>query len=216
MNSSDTPNNAFIKIVNNYTELIKTVAAVEHSRLAKSSHMVDYAESVNIGITAVYVLLSADPDAKYTDAYIATAVKWAIRNEFRKRFKWYSCKYLSKDYEKEDCNNEELNRNHIREAIYETILSTDELTEINKPIQIEDSGYTPEQRIEFIEISKAVFEAMKTLPPKEKIVLEMRFYRNKKIKEIATELTVTPSRISRIIQTGLDKIKLKLQDNELI
>jgi len=216
MKTPDPLNKIFAKTVNNYTELIKTVARIEYSRLSLSTHIIDYSELVNIGATSVYVVLSSHPAAKHTDAYLSTAIKWAIRNEFRRRYKWYSCKYLSKETDDDEEENEELNENNIREAIYETIFSIEELAEADNPVQIEDTAFTPDQRIEFLEMSKAIREAMKDLPPREKMVLEMRFYKNKKVKEIATELNVTSSRITRIIQTGLDRIKLKLKNDELI
>ena len=216
MQTSDPSNKIFAKTVNDYTELIKTVARIEYSRLSLSTHIIDYSELVNIGATSVYVVLSSHPAAKHTDAYLSTAIKWAIRNEFRRRYKWYSCKYLSKEFDDDDEENEELNENNIREAIYETIFSIEELAEADNPVQIEDTAFTPDQRIEFLEMSKAIREAMKDLPPREKMVLEMRFYKNKKVKEIATELNVTSSRITRIIQTGLDRIKLKLKNDELL
>ena len=216
MQTSDPSNSAFAKTVNNYTELIKTIASIEHSRLSQSAHMIDFSELVNIGATTVYVILSSHPSSKHTDSYISTAIKWAIRNEFRRRYKWYSCKHLSKGFTDEDCEDEELNRNHIREAIYETIFSIEELAEGENPVQIQDSSFNPEQRIEFVEMSRAIAQGVKELPDREKTILEMRFYKNKKVKEIATELDITPSRVSRVIQTGLDKIKIKLKKNELI
>lgn len=216
MQIPDPSNKLFAKTVSKYIELIKTVARIEYSRLSLSSHIIDYSELVNIGATAVYVVLSSNPDIEHTDSYLSTAIKWAIRNEFRRRYKWYSCKYLSKDLNSEDEENEELNQSTIREAIYETIFSVEELAEAENPVQIEDTAFTPDQRIEFLEISKAIREAMEELPLKEKIVLEMRFYKNKKVKEIATELNVTSSRITRILQTGLDRIKIKLKEDGLI
>lgn len=221
MQTSDTSNKIFAKTVNEYTDLIKAIARLEHSRLASSAHIIDYSELVNIGATAVYVVLSSRPEIKYTDAYLSTAIKWAIRNEFRRRYKWYSCKHLSKepnnnDDDKENDENNELSENNVREAIYETIFSIEELAEADNSVQIEDPAFNPEQRIEFLELNKAIREAMKELPQKERIVLEMRFYQNKKIKEIATELNVTSSRITRILQTGLDRIKLKLQNQEIL
>ncbi len=216
MQTSDESKKIFAETVNNYTELIKTIARIEYSRLSSSSHIVDYSELINIGATAVYVVLSSQPAIKHTNAYLSTAIKWSIRNEFRRRYKWYSCKYLSKSYGDEDADNEELNQQNIRETIYETIFSIEELAESDNHVQIEDPEYTPEQRIEFVEMSRAIREIMKELPSKERTVLEMRFYKNKKVKEIATELNVTPSRVTRLIRSGLDKIKYKLKDRELI
>lgn len=216
MQTPDSANKIFTKTVNDYTELIKTVARIEYSRLSQSSHIIDYSELVNIGATAVYVVLSSQSTIKHTEAYLATAIKWAIRNEYRRRYKWYSCKYTSKEVDDDDEKDEELNENNIREAIYETIFSIEELSEADNPVQIQDNALTPDARIEFLEMSKAIKEAMKELPPRERMVLEMRFYKNKRVKDIAKELNVTSSRITRIIQTGLDRIKLKLKNDELL
>ena len=207
----------FTRTVDKYSDLIKTVARVEYKRLSFSQHIVDISELINIGTTAVYVIVSSQPDAEHNIAYISTAIKWAIRNEFRKRFKWYSCRYLSKEPENENFEeDEESNQNTIREAIYETIFSLDELTESDNPVQIEATDHTPDRRAEFLEISKALRECMNELSERERTVLEMRFYESKRVKQIATELELTPSRVSKIIQTGLDRIKAKLKNDHLL
>jgi RNA polymerase sigma-B factor len=77
-------------------------------------------------------------------------------------------------------------------------------------LQIEDTKGTPEDRLELLELKKSVVKALNKLPRREKQVLELRFYKNKKIKDIATELGVSSSRVSKIIQTGLDRIKVSL------
>lgn len=51
--------------------------------------MVDYEELVSIGILAIQVLIkNKTPEQleRYNSAYIATAVRWAIRNELRIRY----------------------------------------------------------------------------------------------------------------------------------
>ncbi len=217
MQSSDQSKNLFAKTVNKYSDLIKTVARIEYSRLAFSQHIIEMSDLVNIGATAVYIIVSSQPKVEPNYAYLATAIKWAIRNEFRKRYKWYSCKHLSKEYENEKCEeNDELNRSNVREAIYETIFSLEELSESDNPVQIVDTADTPERRAEFLEICKAIRDSIKELPAREKIILEMRFYDNKRVKQIAAELDLTSSRVSKIIQIGLDKIKAKLKNNNLL
>jgi len=208
----------FAKVVDKYSELIKTVARVEYSRLAYSQHIIDISELVNIGATAVYTIVYAQPNVEHNCTYMATAIKWAIRNEFRKRYKWYSCKYVSKDYENEfdEDNTSDSNKNNIREAIYETIFSIEELAESDNPVQVEDTDHTPESRAEFLEISKAIRESISKLPEREKAILEMRFYDNKKVKQIAIDMNLTPSRVSKIVQTSLDKIKANLKSKNLI
>ena len=70
MLTSDSLNKVVPKTVNDYTELIKIVARIEHSRLSASSHIIDYSELLNIAATAVYVVLSSQPSAKHSDSYI--------------------------------------------------------------------------------------------------------------------------------------------------
>lgn len=51
--------------------------------------MIEYEELVSIGIIAVQTLIKGKSEeqlARYNDAYIGTAVKWAIRNELRHRY----------------------------------------------------------------------------------------------------------------------------------
>ncbi len=192
--------------IEDYSELIKTVARVEYSRLSTSKHLLDYSELVNIGATAVYVILSTRPKSQHNNSYISTAIKWSIRNELRRRFKWYS----SKKHPKENEDYPKPGREELREKVYGTILSIDELENSECPVQIEDGNLNPEERIELIELKKAIIKAMEFLAPKEREVLESKFFKNKKVREIADEMNVSPSRISKIIQAALDKVKARL------
>ena len=74
--------------IKEYISIVEKVARVEHRRIP--SHMVDYEELVSIGIIAIQAMVknkSEEQLAKYNDAYMATAVRWAIRNELRNRYK---------------------------------------------------------------------------------------------------------------------------------
>ena len=65
-----------------YLDIVQKVARVEHRRIP--SHMVEYEELLSIGIIAIQALIkNKTPEQleKYNAAYIATAVRWAIRNE---------------------------------------------------------------------------------------------------------------------------------------
>ena len=80
--------------IKEYIEIIQKVAKIEHRRIP--SHMVEYEELVSIGIIAVQTMIkdkSPEQLEKYNSAYIGTAVRWAIRNELRNRYKWYSLKH---------------------------------------------------------------------------------------------------------------------------
>ena len=120
------------KTVNDYVELIETVARVECNRL--SSHMVDYSELVNIGALAVHLLLTSNPGTEYNISYLSTAIKWAIRNELRRRYKWYTLKQTKQATGEDDDAQAEQQQAKIREAVYETILSVDEMADAENPI----------------------------------------------------------------------------------
>jgi RNA polymerase sigma factor (sigma-70 family) len=204
------------RTVNDYVDLIETVARVEYSRLP--NHLVEYSELVNIGAIALHVLFTANPDTEYNVTYLSTAIKWAIRNELRYRYKWYSLKQVSesKESDSEASTAEsgddgfEMDKTQVREAVYETILSVDSMMEAENPHEIRDDAYTPEERTELKELSKVVKEAIAKLPEREKQIIEARFYKNMKMREIGEVFNISPSRISRIVQSGLDKIKVEL------
>jgi len=200
------------KTVHDYVDLIETVARVEYSRLP--NHLIDYSELVNIGAIAVHVLLTSNPDKEYNVTYLSTSMKWAIRNELRYRYKWYSLKSAKDSSDEEEEGDEytdvTFDRGKTREAVYETILSVDSLLEGENPQEIRDDDYTPEERSELREMAKVVREAITKLPEREKQIVEARFYHNKKMREIGIEFNISPSRISRVVQSGLNKIKKEL------
>ncbi|HSA07359.1 MAG TPA: sigma-70 family RNA polymerase sigma factor [Candidatus Gastranaerophilales bacterium] len=191
-----------------YSDLIKTVARVEYSRLGRSSHLLEFSEFINIGATTVYLILSSQPENCHNNSYISTAIKWAIRNELRRRYKWYSLKQSSKKNDDPEASQE--SREELREAVYESILSIDELEQAENPAQFEDDSLNPEQKIELFELKNAIKDAMVNLSEKEKYVLDSKFFKNKKTKDLASELGVSSSRISKIVQSALDKIKTQL------
>ncbi len=215
--SSSSPNKPQ-RTVNDYVDLIETVARVEYSRLP--NHLIDHSELVNIGAIAVHVLLTSNPNTEYNVTYLSTAIKWAIRNELRYRYKWYALKQVSMDGSKDDeatatdssvaGDGFEAEKTQVREAVYETILSVDSMMDAENPHEIRDGSYTPEERSELKEMAKLVREAITKLPERERQIIEARFYKNMKMREIGDAFNISPSRISRIVQSGLDKIKLEL------
>lgn len=196
-----------------YEELIETVAKVEYQKLS-SGHLIEYLELVNIGTQTLYALFKNAPPEKFNNSYLSTAIKWAIRNEMRRRYKWYSMKHKRNTAESE---HEEAHEHEVlREAVYKTILSIDEISEAESPSQIKDVGKNPEESMEFIELRIEIIQAIKKLPKRERDLIESKFYKNKKLKDIATEFDISPSRISRIIQSGLNKIKKDLCKQEIV
>lgn len=195
-----------------YNELIETIAKIEFKKLS-SSYLIDFSELVNIGTQVVHHLCSTSDMANYNNSYISTAIKWAIRNEVRRRFKWYSQRTKNESITGV-CDDSSIE--DIREAVYKTILSIEEMAEADNPTQIKDSARTPSEMADFKEISSAIKEAMKKIPQRERELIEAKFFQDKKLRELSEDFDISPSRISRIIQSGLNKIRNELEKNELI
>jgi RNA polymerase sigma factor (sigma-70 family) len=194
-----------------YKELIETIAKVEYQKLS-AGHMIEYLELVNIGTQTLYNLFEKSSPDQFNNSYLSTAIKWAIRNEIRRRYKWYSMRNRrsgsSEDHEHE--------HEELREAVYKTILSIDEMADAESHTQIKDCGRNPEESMEFMELKVEIVEAIKKLPQRERELIESKFFKDKKLREIAAEFDISPSRISRIIQSGLNRIKRELGKQDII
>ena len=190
-----------------YKDLVETIAKVEYQKFS-SSHLIDLPELINIGNHTLYILFKNNPKQEFNNTYLSTAIKWAVRNEVRRRYKWYSLKNKKQQIEEENGN--------LREEVYKTILSIDEMQDAEVPTQIKAEDKTPEESIELIELKAEILESMKKLPPREKELIEEKFFKEKKLREIAEEFNISQSRISRIIQTGLDRIKKDLAKQGII
>lgn len=213
--------------IKEYLEIIQKVAKVEHHRIP--SHMIEYEELVSIGIIAVQVMIknkTAEQLEKYNSAYIGTAVRWAIRNELRNRYKWYTLKHSKQDESdgfegeiSEDSEGLDVSPGKVREAIYETILSIDSLaaasSDNDSPFDfVKDVSAMPDERAEISEMGRMIREAIATLPKKDRTVVEYRFYRNMQVKDIARQVGLSSSRITRIVQQSLNIIREYLQEKE--
>lgn len=198
-------------LLKQYVSIVQKVAKIEQRRVP--NHMIEYEELVSIGIIAVQAMIKNKTEeqlAKYNDAYMGTAVKWAIRNELRHRYKWYSLKHKTEHSEGEEGDSD--NPNKVKEAVYEAILSIDSLaaaaSDNDSPFDfIKDPHAMPDENAEIVEMSRLIKEAIANLPQKERTVVEYRFYRNMQAKDIATMIGLSPSRITRIIQGALVQIR---------
>lgn len=188
-----------------FRDLIETIAKVEYQKLS-SGHLIEYLELVNIGTQTLYNLFKESDPSQFNNSYLSTAIKWAIRNEVRRRYKWYSFRNQKSSEEQED----------LREAVYKTILSIDEITDSENPTQIKDEGKNPEESMEFVELKREIVDVIKKLPKRERDLIESKFFKDKKLKEISTEFNLSPSRVSRIIQAGLNKIKDELTKQNIV
>ena len=191
-----------------YKVLIETIAKVEYQKFS-TSHLIDLPELINIGNHTLYILFKNHSPETFNNTYLSTAIKWAIRNEVRRRYKWYSLKNRKQQNLEEDDSN-------IREEVYKTILSIDEMQDAEVPTQIKAEDKTPEECIELTELKAEIIESMKKLPQRERELIEYKFFKDMKLREIAEEFNISQSRISRIIQSGLDKIKKDLKRQGII
>lgn len=208
--------------VKDYLDIVEKVARIEQKRIP--NHMVEHEELVSIGIIAIQALIKNKTEEeleKYNKSYIGTAVRWAIRNELRNRYKWYSYKHGEKSENDEDgSSGVDASPEKLREGIYETILSIDSLAESSDNDStfdfLKDGSALPEERLELVELSKAIKRAIACLPPKERTIVEYRFYRNLQIKDIASQVGLSSSRITRIVQSALNNIREYLVKNDHI
>lgn len=223
--------------ITQYLPLVERVAKVEYRRIP--SHMVDYEELVSIGAIAIQALLKNKTEEeveRLNTSYMATATRWAIRNELRSRYKWYTLKHAKGADDEEEVASELKPPSDgsllaeggdgkslaptpevVREAIYETILSIDSIQDGADGDAaydfISDGSATPEESLEIVELGRAIKRAIESLPPKDRTIMEYRFYRNMQVKDIATLVGLSSSRITRIVQASLNQVRDHLRDN---
>ncbi|MBX2861289.1 MAG: sigma-70 family RNA polymerase sigma factor [Vampirovibrio sp.] len=211
--------------IGQYLNLVERVARVEHRRIP--SHMVDFEELVSIGAIALQALFknkTPEEAEKLNTSYLATAIRWAIRNELRARYKWYTLKHTKTVEEDAEGDGEGKGKGDtpevVREAVYETILSIEGVTEGqdgDTPYDvIKDNSATPDERLEIVELGRAIKKAIENLPPKERTIVEYRFYRNMQVKDIAQMVGLSSSRITRIVQSSLNLVREYLKEGDHI
>ena len=184
-----------------YTDLIETISRVEYN---KFSHLglIDLPEVINLANYTVYYLIN-NSKTEFNDSYITKAIKWAIRNEMRRRYKWHVMRHDELEEQEQ-----------IKDAVYKTILSIEEMAEAENPTLVRDTSRTPDEKAEIVELKNRICESMKKLSQREQDLIEAKYFYDKKLKDISAEFNISQSRISRIIQNGLDKIKKDLLEQE--
>lgn len=186
-----------------HKDLIETVSKVEFKKFSNLG-LIDYSEVVSLATYTVYYLVNNTKNKElYNEAYLTKAIKWAIRNEMRRRYKWHVMK-----------NQDNTDPENIKDAIYKSILSIEEMAEAENPTLIKDTSRTPEEKAEVSELKRRIQEAMKRLPQREQDLIEAKYMYDKKLKDISVEFNISQSRISRIIQNALEKIKKELLKQE--
>ena len=186
-----------------YSNLIETVSKVEFSKVS-SYGLIEYPEIVNLATHTVYLVLKNGTASLYNNAYLTKAIKWEIRNEIRRRYRWYTLK-----------NNQPVNNSEVRETVYKTILSVEAMAEAENPVIVKDTSMTPPEQAEFAELKEKIIEAIKHLPERERALVEAKFFHDKKLKDISAEFDISQSRISRIIQNALKKVRKELMKQDI-
>ena len=186
-----------------YKELVETISKVEYKKFSNLG-LIELSEVISLANYTVYYLITNSKNKElYNTAYLTKAIKWAIRNEMRRRYKWYVMK-----------NQESSEHEKIKDAVYKTILSIDEMADAENPTIIKDNHSTPEEKAEIVELKHRICEAMKKLSQREQDLIEAKYFYDKKLKDISVEFNISQSRISRIIQNALEKIKKDLLKQE--
>ena len=186
-----------------YKELVETISKVEFKKFSNLG-LIELSEVISLANYTVYYLITNSKNKElYNTAYLTKAIKWAIRNEMRRRYKWYTMK-----------NQESSKQEKIKDAVYKTILSIDEMADAENPTIIKDNHRTPEEKAEIVELKHRICDAMKKLSQREQDLIEAKYFYDKKLKDISVEFNISQSRISRIIQNALEKIKKELLKQE--
>ena len=188
-----------------YKNLIETISKVEYKKFSNLG-LIDLSEVISLAnYTAYYIINNAYNKKFFNDTYLSQAIKWAIRNEMRRRYRWSVMKNVD--------NNEQEN---VKDAVYRTILSIEEMADAENPTIIKDVSRTPEEKAEIVDLKNRIVELMHKLSQREQDLIEAKYFYDKKLKDISAEFNISQSRISRIIQGGLDKIKKELLKQENI
>lgn len=206
------------KTLKQYLPIVEMVVKKEYKTIP--SYLAEYTELVNVGLLSVNKLLNevAKNNKIYNSSYIAQAVKWAIKDELRTKYNWYGVKqekakdnYERMAYPREITNESqeaEMSEEEATERVFETILYLDDMTK--EAVSHEQSTIDELARLELMELKRAVKRAIEKLSPKHRRVMELRFYEGKRGNDVASELGVTPSRVSHMIQDAIGKIKQSL------
>ena len=186
-----------------YTNLIETVSKVEFSKVS-SYGLIEYPEILNLATHTIYIVLKNGSAELYNNAYLTKAIKWEIRNEIRRRYRWYTLK-----------NSQPTNSDEAREVVYKSILSVEAMAEAENPVIVKDESMTPSENAEFEDLKNKIKIAISHLPERERSLVEAKFYKDKKLKEISDEFNISQSRISRIIANSLKKVRKELMRQDL-
>lgn len=202
------------KQLQDYVDVARIAAHAEYSLINytnASLFVIDVEELVAIGVIAVQVLVTdktLEQLEKYNIIYVATAARWAIRNELRLRYKWYKLRNLDNEEDDEkmfDEANPEQQKLYIRASIYRTIYGMYE--------QLDNDDYGDVEE-EISEMWGLINEAIEELPPKAKAITIDRIVSGLSFAELEEKYQESSQDLERLFNSSIVSIKeyLKLKD----
>jgi len=116
--------------------------------------------------------------------------------------------------EKLGCSVEEIVEGIESSNAYSTLSldATDDGGEDGGVSMLEVMGLDDEE-LEQIEIRESIKPLLEALPPREKRILLLRFFKNKTQSEIAAEIGVSQMHVSRLLSKTLDRLRTSIQEN---
>jgi RNA polymerase sigma-B factor len=116
--------------------------------------------------------------------------------------------------EKLGCSVEEIVEGIESSNAYSTLSldATDDGSEDGGVSMMEMMGLDDEE-LEQIEIRESIKPLLEALPPREKRILLLRFFKNKTQSEIAAEIGVSQMHVSRLLSRTLDRLRTSLQES---
>jgi len=205
----------------NYMPAVKAMAARLKERLPES---VDFNDLISIGYEEL-VKLAHRYDPKLNDNFWGYAQKriYGAMLDFLRKLDTLSrgdrklVKQIDKIIQDYVCKyNHEPSDEYLSEMLgvdVEKIRSARVANEIHSVMPIEDQlNYfdNVEKKVEEEELLNAVKKVLKTLPEKEQLVIQLYYFEEFSLKEIADILEVSESRVSQIHKKVIKKIREKL------
>jgi len=173
-------------------------------------HFADFRELVNIGLIKIDALIreSFEKNKNFNSSYIRQAIVWEIKNKNRENS--YQRGEKRSISSVKDESEHSFSIYQVREAVIEAVVSFD-----GGNFEIEDkTGLSPERSLEIRELKKLLTESIALLPEKNRQVIKMKFIQNLKGIEIAKRLGISSTRVTRLIQDGLDRIRKRLESKK--
>lgn len=228
------------KLVIEYAPLIKYIAQKIAARLPANIELDDLMSSGVIGLMDAIEKYDASRDNKFK-TYAEFRIRGAILDELRaqdwvprsirEKAKTLERTYLKLEQEKgrqatdeEVCEDLKISQSEFHELLNQVksvaLLSYDDVSNFSKADKRALHGYgdsstkaaTPFNEINVAALKKALANAIKDLPEKQRLVLSLYYYEDLNLKEIGKVLDVTESRVSQLHTQAVLRLKAKLRN----